>query len=243
MRKTANFAYVITVFASLALCSVAQAGEDQKDATLIPHASYAVDVTARSSSLYNQGSRRLNEGKYADALLLFEQAVKESRGNVDAWDHMGVCYRRLGQFDKAIQAYQTSISINPSNPVPYGNLGLIYGHMLKDYKQALSYYRKCLELAPTDPEGFYGAAQVYEAMKDHDQAIKNYDSALELYKKAQSPVIADAYYGLGLNYALKSPPDNIRAAKYFVEAKKAGRELPPQVKEFVSKVLGGSAAP
>jgi tetratricopeptide (TPR) repeat protein len=203
-----------------------------------PRKNYSIDVTAKSSKLYNEGTVKLRQGLYAEAIPLFRAAVEESRGNVDAWDHLGICYRRTNQIDKAIEAYEISIQINPQNPVPYQNLGLIYSHMEKDASKALPLYKKMVELDPSDPEGFFGLADVYNKIKSYDEAIVNCLKAIELYKQRKSPLVADAYYNLGLSYALKNPPDNKQAADHFLKAKEAGIQLAPEIENFVSKVTG-----
>jgi tetratricopeptide (TPR) repeat protein len=203
-----------------------------------PHKSYSSNVSAKSSEFYNQGTIKLRQGLYAEAIPLFLAAVKESRGNVDAWDHLGICYRRTHQIDKAIEAYEISIQINPQNPVPYQNLGLIYSRIKKDAGKALPLYKKMIEMDPSDPEGFFGLANVYTRMNSHDEAIVNFLKAVELYKQRKSPFVADAYYNLGVNYASKNPPDDKQAADYFLKAKKAGFQLSPEIETFVSKVTG-----
>ena len=163
-----------------------------------PQKNYSIDVNAKSSKLYNEGTAKLQQNLYAEAIPMFLAAVEESRGNVDAWDHLGICYRRTNQTDKAIEAYETSIRINPQNPVPYGNLALIYYHTKNDVSKALTLYKKVTEIDPTNPEGFFGLANVYKKMGSYDEAIVNGLKAVELYEQSKSPLIADAYYSLGV---------------------------------------------
>lgn len=197
---------------------------------------YTKEVSAESTRLYREGTKNLEKGLYITAIDLLLAAVEASRGNVDAWDHLGICYRRTGQIDEAIKAYETSIQINPDNPVPYVNLALIYIHN-KDFPKALTYHKKVVELDPTDPEGFFGLGNVYENMNLRDKAVDNYLKAAELYDQRKSPLIADAYYGLGLNYALKKPPNNQEAVQYFLKAKQGGHKLTPEIENFVTQVM------
>ena len=245
MRKSRA---IIRLFAIFLLCLIAQLSwaestglpQASKDGVRMtpPRKNYSINVTAKSSKLYNEGTVKLRQGLYAEAIPMFLAAVEESRGNVDAWDHLGICYRRTNQIDKAIEAYEISIQINPLNPVPYQNLGLIYSHIKKDASKALPLYKKLVELDPSDPEGFFGLANVYNRMESYDEAIVNGLKAVELYKQKKSPLIADAYYNLGLSYASKNPPDNKQAADYFLKAKTAGFQLSPEIETFVSKVTG-----
>jgi tetratricopeptide (TPR) repeat protein len=245
MRKSPAFSRLLGIFL---LCLTAQLS--WAESTGLPQASkdgvrmtpsgknYSIDVNAKSSKLYNEGTVKLGQGLYAEAIPMFLAAVGESRGNVDAWDHLGISYRRTDQIDKAIEAYEISIQINPQNPVPYQNLGLIYSHIKKDASKALPLYKKLVELDPSDPEGFFGLANVYNKMNSYDEAIVNGLKAAELYKQKKSPLIADAYYKLGVSYASRNPPDNKQAADYFLKAKGAGIQLHPDIENFVSEVTG-----
>jgi len=239
---------IFRLFGIFLLCLIAQLSwaesnglpEASKDGVRMaaPQKIYSIDVNAKSSKLYNEGTVKLRQGLYAEAIPLFLAAVEESRGNVDAWDHLGICYRRTDQIDKAIEAYEISIKINPQNRVPYGNLALIYYHNKNDVSKALTLYKKVIEIDPTNPEGFFGLANVYKRMNSYDEAIVNCLKAVELYEQSKSPLIADAYYSLGVNYASKNPPDNKQAADYFLKARNAGIQLNPEIENFVSNVTG-----
>jgi tetratricopeptide (TPR) repeat protein len=43
-----------------------------------------------------------------------------------AYDNMGICYRRLEEYDKAIEAYEKSLKIDPYGTMPLQNLGIVY---------------------------------------------------------------------------------------------------------------------
>lgn len=230
------FIAVIAVFVvciTVAALSQTAANDQGNEATFVPHKTYGGRISAKSAELYNQGTKLLNAGEYGPAIEKLLLAVKESRENVNAWDHLGICYRRIGQYAKAIEAYQTSIEINPENPVPYGNLGLIHSLHTGDFPKAVYYYKKVIELDPTEPEGPYGLGVTHEIMKAHDAAIEWFLRAAELYSKRSSPLVSHAYYRLGLNYQKKDPPDYKAAIKYFVRARTAGFQLPQEVEEFL----------
>ncbi len=199
--------------------------------------SYAINVSRHSAKLYNEGTDRLKSGKYKEAIPYLVDAVKESPGNVDALDHLGICLRRIGQYADAVKVYDLSIRTNPKNPIPYGNLGLIYLTHLKDYQRAALLYGKVIEIDPKNPEGWYGAGEVDFNKQEYGTAIDYYLKAAELYRLMKSPVIRDAYFKLGVCYVQKLPADDHSAALYFLRAKQAGLELPEKVESFTRKIL------
>jgi ankyrin repeat protein len=197
--------------------------------TVEPIRSYTEGANEKSLLQGLEGLKKMYAHMYEEAIPLLLDAVKESRTNVDAWDHLGICYRRTGRIDEAIAAYENSIEINPSNPLPYAHLGLIYVHHLKDFKRSFSYYSRVVELDPMNPEGYYGLGMVQQEMKARDDAIKSYLKAAQIYTQKGSPLVCDAFFSIGVNLAMKEPPDPGEAAKYLIKAKESGREFVPLV--------------
>jgi tetratricopeptide (TPR) repeat protein len=55
-----------------------------------------------------------------------EQYLGEFPQNANAWCNLGICYARLGKFDRAIDAYQTALELDPSLDEARFNLCLLY---------------------------------------------------------------------------------------------------------------------
>lgn len=241
-RHVKSIIPLLLILQMVSLSAFAQPTADERstDATFIPQRTYSSGVTRLSAQLYNDGTRLLHQRMYDEAVEKLQAAVAESRGNVDAWDHLGICFRRMGMFERAVEAYETSMSLNPLNPVPYANLGLIFTEHLRDYDRAASYYRKLSAMDAQDPEGPYGLARVSEKKRDHAQAIKYYLAAAELYRKRNSDLESHAYLGIGMNFANKRPPEPVKAVEYFRKAKALGLELAPEVEEYCARVQNQS---
>jgi tetratricopeptide (TPR) repeat protein len=60
-------------------------------------------------------------------------------------NNLGVAYRKSGQFDKAIDAFQRSIHINPILVEVWNNLGVTYGK-LKHYDDAIKAFLNALQV-------------------------------------------------------------------------------------------------
>lgn len=238
MNTRNGWMYVLVLCTAVTIGSFApcEAGNSSdSEATFIPKDSYAGRVSEASRRSYNQGTLLLQAGRYHQAIEMLRRSVEASRHNVDAWDHLGICYRRTGQYQKAIDAYTNSLAINPDNPVPYTNLGLIYSQHIKDFPKALNYYFKVVEMDPTDPEGPYGLGGTYEEMGDYDKAIGSYLTAADLYKRRNSAFLSHAYFRLGICYANKRPSEYAVAAAYFQRAEQAGFDLPSGARQLISR--------
>ncbi|MBW1803302.1 MAG: tetratricopeptide repeat protein, partial [Deltaproteobacteria bacterium] len=56
---------------------------------------------------------------------------------------------------------------------------------LKDFKGAIEYARKCLEIAPDDIQNRFLLAEIYALSGDEDAAVKEYEEILSLDSKQQ----------------------------------------------------------
>jgi tetratricopeptide (TPR) repeat protein len=79
-------------------------------------------------------------------------------------------------------------------------------------QEAIATFTKLVEIAPTDPEGYYGLGRIYYDTEKYKQALENLDTAETLYIQSGSPFVADAQYQLGKTYFVLK--DCTRAAGY-----------------------------
>jgi tetratricopeptide (TPR) repeat protein len=122
------------------------------------------------------------------AQIAFEQANK---------------FATQGNHKKAIEYFTKSYKLDPADGTAF-NLGLDY-EAIKDYKNALKWYKKAFEMGRID--GGVNAAALYEDNKDYPNAIK-------WYKKAINKGHINARKNLGLLYHAQH--DNLNSAIYMM---------------------------
>lgn len=117
--------------------------------------------------------------RYEDSAAAYESATMYDPWSVKDFFNLGKVYQVLKQWARAAKAFVTAATLEPGH---YGaNLGAAVSYYeLKEYDNALSYAQKAKEIQPEDaaPERLLG--DVFEAQKDHVQAIASYRRALEL---------------------------------------------------------------
>lgn len=64
-------------------------------------------------SLVVDGRELLREGRYDEALMLFEQALLEDENDPDAWNCKGAALRSMGRYDEANKCFNRSLRIDP----------------------------------------------------------------------------------------------------------------------------------
>ena len=59
--------------------------------------------------------------------------------NPDIYNNIGVIYKELRQYDRAIEEFLRAIYLNPNYAKPYNNIGVVY-YAKKDFPGAIRNY-------------------------------------------------------------------------------------------------------
>lgn len=89
----------------------------------------------------------VDTGRTGAAIALFEYATKLDATEAQAWNGLGVAYRRAQKMPQARQAFKRAMQINPDNPDHYSNMAGTYINE-GDSKPAIEWCDKGLKLNP-----------------------------------------------------------------------------------------------
>lgn len=111
------------------------------------------------------------EASRGDALDLLSQS--------EEYRKQGHAFRDAGVYDRALQAYEQAIQLNPENPLAYYGQAKIFWEQQR-HEEALQVYDKIARLQPEDPffHALHGNA-LYE-LQQYPEALVAYDLALSL---------------------------------------------------------------
>ena len=115
----------------------------------------------------------------ANALHLFDRALKISPRNADIFADKGKVLSELGQHHDALVCYRRAISINPKHGIALYNQGcslLAIDHPA----DALALFDRLIALAPNHAPAYHGRAIALTDMRRFDEAIAGADQALTL---------------------------------------------------------------
>lgn len=113
---------------------------------------------------------RKTEQAYLNAMS-YDKAEMHFKKGADAYIN--------GRFKEALDEYNKSIQINPSNPAPYCNIGFIYFD-INNYEKALEYHKKAVEINRSFANSYYGMALVYRNLGQAALAKENWQEYLRL---------------------------------------------------------------
>jgi tetratricopeptide (TPR) repeat protein len=65
-------------------------------------------------------------GRFQEAMVLYEQALRENPENVDALNNMGVLYMRDRDYPAAREAFSEAVRVRPNYVDAYYNLACVY---------------------------------------------------------------------------------------------------------------------
>jgi tetratricopeptide (TPR) repeat protein len=159
----------------------------------------ALSKNATAMQLYSEARELTEAKKYEQAISSYKRAVKEDPKFGTAWAYMGLNYRRLEEYNEAIKCYDKALELNPGSEIALQNKAIAYEY-LKDYKKASATYEKFVTLHPESPEGYFGAGTALYKCDDYYKGVDYMIKAYLMYKKAESPYIADAEKTLGSFY-------------------------------------------
>jgi tetratricopeptide (TPR) repeat protein len=119
-----------------------------KDSAAFANVEKALQLNPGRSTAYNSlGTLYFEKRKdFNKALELYLEAVRLNPNYIDGWRNVGAAYGTLGQFDKAIEAFQQVLRLDPVNVTVMNFLAQTYRSM-NDELTAELYERKAREAA------------------------------------------------------------------------------------------------
>jgi tetratricopeptide (TPR) repeat protein len=197
-------------------------------------------------TLFDQGQALYDQKKYPEAAATFEQALpltKEGdRNQIVVLQHIGDCYEKAHQYDKAVVSYQKVLAAFPNDGATHNNLGSVYANMDKT-PEAQAEFEKAAQVDPANASHYYFNEGVVFVNKG------KMDEALEVLKKvtAADPKFADAYFWEGqalFGKATTTPDGKVTALPGTVEAFQTYLQLEPtgqyadQAKAVIETIQG-----
>lgn len=114
-----------------------------------------------------------------------------------------------GRYKEAAEAYEKAAALDPTNPIPYKNLGITYIFM-KHFREAIEPFEKAVALRPSSADYHYNLARSYQLAKNYPKAVEVFQKTIELDTKN-----AKAYMRLGELYGREQErlPESIEMLK------------------------------
>jgi predicted O-linked N-acetylglucosamine transferase (SPINDLY family) len=142
-------------------------------------------------NLLNKAVRLHQSGHIREALDLYNAVLPWQKNNAQLLYLLGTANLQLGQKARGMAFIQSSLAINPGNPLAHYNVGLVLQELRRP-DEALASYDKALALKPDYANAYSNRGLVLQDIKRLDEALASYDKALAI-----KPDYADAYSNRG----------------------------------------------
>ena len=129
-------------------------------------------------------------GEKEEAVHCFTRAVELNPNYDAAWSNLGLAYMDLKKNDKAIQALETALKINPQFVTALVNKAN-WLYRQGRYLEAKEVSQKALRIDPDNFRAHNTEGLVYHALGNFDDALASYDRALRL-ERDHAPLVNKA---------------------------------------------------
>jgi Tfp pilus assembly protein PilF len=89
------------------------------------------------------------------------EELKKDPQNINEWIMLGVNRKSISDYEGARDAWEYAKALNPTNIVPWNNLGDLYHFYLKDYVKSEENWKKTIALKPDYIQGYSGLIDLY----------------------------------------------------------------------------------
>ena len=170
----------------------------------------------------------LKEQNFTEAQKNFEKARDLDPKSWTIQNNLGIVYKRLGQYQNAIDIFQKIINNNPKIPEPHNNLANIFKE-IGLIKESEKYYFKALKLKPNSVEYFFNLAVFYSDTGNIQKAAIYYKKILSIQpnnlhiyyqlSKIKKDTLDDELNRKILSLEKKNIPKQNLAYLYFIKSK------------------------
>ncbi len=152
------------------------------------------DSSKKSDSFIKQGLGPFQTGQYAIALKFFQQAAEVNKSSPAPRINIGNAYLRMGQHEKAEEAYKLAVQLAPRNSMARYSLGNYYT-VKQLWKDAIREFERAEALGFGHVNLYSGLAKAYILEKQFQKAEISLNKLLKL-----APSDPNGWYLLGITY-------------------------------------------
>ena len=92
-------------------------------------------------------------------------------------------FRKIGQYDRAVEDYDRALALQPDDAGTYDNRGIAYV-LMGDYERGLQDFDKAIELQPREVSAYFNRALTHERMGHLEKAFADIQHVLKLGLKS-----------------------------------------------------------
>lgn len=121
--------------------------------------------------------------KFDESLTLYQSLYTNNPENINILIGYGYVNNLIGNYKKSKEIYQEALKINPNSFEANYNLGLLYNHGFRDWKESIKYLDIAAKINNNLPDLYLTQAVNYKKLRKIETALDCCDKAYEINKK------------------------------------------------------------
>jgi tetratricopeptide (TPR) repeat protein len=173
--------------------------------------------------LFDQALSASREGRFGDALPLWDEVLERAPDDASAWSNRGNVQLALGRPEAAIADQNRAIALEPGNPDPHLNRGTAE-EALGRWELAAADYRWILERDPRDASALYNLGNVEGSLGQWQEARRCFEAAAAArpgFAMARSSAALASFQAGEMEVAERELRNLIRRHPLFADARAA----------------------
>ena len=147
-------------------------------------------ISASVEQQFGYGLEAMQAQDYVQAIAIFNKVAEKEPRASGPWVNMAIAYRQLDQMDKADEAIETAVKLNPKNPYALNQAGIIKREM-GEFDEAQTMYKSALSEYPNYANAHLNLAILCDLyLQKIGCAKSHYQAYQEIGKNEDKQVIA-----------------------------------------------------
>jgi tetratricopeptide (TPR) repeat protein len=135
------------------------------------------------------------------AINFYEKFLDKDPYSVEIWNNIGFIYSFIELHEKAIEAFEISLAINPDFPRTHYMIGNSYIET-EQYDKAIEAFTEYLKVEKEDSLICFQLGLSYAMKEEYAEAKNFFNKSLD-----EDPGFSESWYGLGIIYQNQQKPD------------------------------------
>jgi tetratricopeptide (TPR) repeat protein len=153
----------------------------------------------------NLGLLATREGRTAEAIPYFQEALRLSPDHLIALENLGNAYRQQKEWDEARRVLERAVAVGPQDAEANYSLGMVFAQ-LDDSDRAYEYLQRALKFRPVYPEALNNLGVLYLRTQRRNEAVASFEECIRV-----APAFDQSYLNLARVYSIEGAPDKARA--------------------------------